>query len=134
MLFRSSPAGWDKVVVPRGGHFAQQGRTVQTFGIKRMTRCLAALKDEFETESRRFHFIGHQANLRMLENVCRRCQIPPEQHHYNVDWYGNTAAASSASVLSMHWEKWRPEDDVAVVGVGGGLTWARALIRFGGRG
>jgi 3-oxoacyl-[acyl-carrier-protein] synthase III len=32
----------------------------------------------------------------------------------------------------MHWEKWRPTDDVAVVGVGAGLTWSSYLVRFGG--
>jgi 3-oxoacyl-[acyl-carrier-protein] synthase III len=67
----------------------------------------------------------------MLENVCRRCDISPDLHHANVEWYGNTGAASSASVISMHWEKWEPRDDVAVVGVGAGLTWSSYLLRFG---
>ena len=84
-----------------------------------------------ESDDRAFHFVGHQANLRMLENVCRRCEIPDERHHSNVEWYGNTGAASSASVVSMNWGKWGPKDDVAVVGVGGGLTWSSYLIRFG---
>jgi len=127
----SSPAGWDKVVVPRGGHFAQQGRTVQTFGIKRMILCLTALRDEFESDSRRFHFIGHQANQRMLDTVCGRCDIRPDLHHSNVEWFGNTGCASSASVVSMHWEKWTDFDDIALVGVGAGLTWSSYLIRFG---
>jgi hypothetical protein len=30
----------------------------------------------------------------------------------------------------MNWEKWRAEDDVALVGVGSGLTWASYLARF----
>jgi 3-oxoacyl-[acyl-carrier-protein] synthase-3 len=128
----SSPAGWDKVVVPRGGHFQQQGRTVQTFGIKRMCRCLMAQKEAFETDGRRFHFVGHQANQRMLESVCRKCDIPAERHHTNVEWFGNTGCASSASVLSMNWDKWTGQDDVALVGVGSGLTWSSYLLRFGG--
>jgi len=128
---QSSPAGWDKVTVARTGHFEQQGRTVQTFGIKRMTRCLAALRDEFEAEDRRFHFIGHQANLRMLESVCRSCDIAPDRHHTNVEWFGNTGCASSASVVSASWEKWTGSDDIALVGVGSGLTWSSYLIRFG---
>jgi 3-oxoacyl-[acyl-carrier-protein] synthase-3 len=127
----SSPAGWDKVFVPRAGHFEQQGRTVQTFGIKRMKRCLSALKEEFETDARRFHFVGHQANQRMLETVCRKCGIPPDRHHTNVEWFGNTGCASSASVISMNWEKWTEVDDIALVGVGAGLTWSSYLIRFG---
>jgi 3-oxoacyl-[acyl-carrier-protein] synthase-3 len=126
----SSPAGGDKVVVPRTGHFRQDGRTVQTFGIKRMKSCLGALKEEFDHEPRRFNFVGHQANLRMLESVRRACDIPDERHHTNVEWYGNTGCASAASVVSMSWEKWTPSDDIAVVGVGAGLTWSSYLIRF----
>jgi len=129
--FDSSPAGWDKVFVPRSGHFQQQGRTVQTFGVKRMIRHLEVLRDEFETDSRRFHFVGHQANQRMLETVCTRCGIQPDRHHTNVEWFGNTGCASSASVVSMNWEKWSEQDDVALVGVGSGLTWSSCLIRFG---
>ena len=128
----SSPAAREKVLIPRGGHFRQEGRAVQMFGIKRMVQGLSRLREAFECEGRRFHFVGHQANLRMLENVRATVGIAPERHHTNVEWYGNTGAASSASVLSMNWEKWRDGDDVAVVGVGAGLTWASYLVRFGG--
>ncbi|MFQ5697399.1 MAG: 3-oxoacyl-ACP synthase III family protein [Myxococcota bacterium] len=127
----SSPAGADKVVVPRLGHFRQEGRQVQMFAIKKTTRLLQQLQSEFEDGERRLHFVGHQANLLVLEHVCARCEIPPERHHFNVDWYGNTGAAGAASVLSTHWDKWRDDDDVAVVGVGSGLTWSSYLVRFG---
>jgi len=127
----SSPAGNDKVVVPRLGFFYQEGRTVQTFGIKRMTRLLNRMKEQFEDPERSFKFVGHQANHRMLESVCKHCDIPAERHFSNVEWFGNTGSASSASVVSMEWEKWRDDDDVAVVGVGSGLTWSSYLIRFG---
>ncbi len=127
----SSPAGNDKIVVPRIGFFRQEGRTVQTFGIKRMARMLESLRVQFEDPERRFNFVGHQANRRMLESVCKSCDIPDERHFSNVEWFGNTASASSASVISMEWEKWRDVDDVAVVGVGAGLTWSGYLIRFG---
>jgi 3-oxoacyl-[acyl-carrier-protein] synthase-3 len=127
----SSPAGAGKVVVPRIGHFRQEGRTVQTFGIKRMTSSLRRLQEEFISHGRRFHFVGHQANLRMLESVCHACSIPPERHHTNVEWLGNTGCASAASVISMGWEKWSEDDDIAVAGVGSGLTWASYLVRFG---
>ncbi|MGH0028344.1 MAG: 3-oxoacyl-ACP synthase III family protein [Myxococcota bacterium] len=128
----SSPAGVDKVVIPRGGHFHQQGRTVQMFGIKRMSRCVEHLRECFGQDDRAFHFVGHQANLRMLEQVRDRCGVRPEHHHTNVEWFGNTGAASAASVVSMQWDKWTARDDVAVAGVGSGLTWASYLLRFGG--
>jgi 3-oxoacyl-[acyl-carrier-protein] synthase-3 len=126
----SSPAGNDKVLIPREGHFAQDGRTVQMFAIKKTALLYNALRDEYETPDRRLHFIGHQANLRMLEAVCKRCDIAPDRHHSNAEWYGNTGAASSGSVLSQNWDKWGTDDDVAIVGVGAGLTWASYLARF----
>lgn len=128
--FASSPAGAGFVIVPRLGHFAQEGRRVQMFAIRQTCETLQALRAEHEDGDRRFNFVGHQANLRMLENVCRRCEVPEERHHYNVDWYGNTGAASAASVVSMNWDKWNELDDVAVVGVGSGLTWSGYWLRF----
>jgi 3-oxoacyl-[acyl-carrier-protein] synthase-3 len=127
----SSPAGNDKVVVPRLGHFRQDGRSVQMFAIKKTSLLLKQLQEEYRDNSRRLHFIGHQANLRMLEAVCRQCDIPEQRHHSNVEWYGNTAGAAAPSVISMRWSRWTEHDDLAVVGVGGGLTWSSYLLRFG---
>jgi 3-oxoacyl-[acyl-carrier-protein] synthase-3 len=127
----SRPEAATTVLIPRGGHFEQDGRTVQMFGIRRMVRSVELLRERYERDGRRFHFVGHQANLRMLERVREQCGIPGERHHTNVEWYGNTGAASAASVISMQWEKWGSHDDVAVAGVGAGLTWASYLLRFG---
>ena len=129
----SSPEGAEKVVVPRLGYFDQDGRAVQMFAIKKSQLVYEQLRERHACEDRQLHFVGHQANLRMLQAVCERSGIPPERHHSNVEWYGNTAAASSASVISMNWEKWNPDDDIAVAGVGAGLTWAGYLLRFGTR-
>ncbi len=132
---QSSPAGAEKVLIPRTGYFSQDGRAVQMFAIKRTRegyeRLLEARREEVEADAQPLHFVGHQANLRVLEQVCQRCGISPDRHHANVELHGNTGGASAPSVLSMEWEKWQPQDDVAVSVVGGGLTWARALVRFG---
>ena len=128
----SSPAGWDKVVIPWASHFTQQGRTVQAFAIKRTVQMLRALRASLDhADAARFHFIGHQGNALMLENVCRTCQIPADRHHENVQDFGNTATAGSPSVLSQEWERFRPGDCVALLGVGAGLTWTGGLLRFG---
>src|SRR5207248_1090656 len=57
--------------------------------------------------------------------------VVAERHHSNVEHFGNTAAAGAPSVMSMEWERWADGDDVALVGVGAGLTWAGAFVRFG---
>jgi 3-oxoacyl-[acyl-carrier-protein] synthase-3 len=127
---QSSPAGADKVVVPRTGHFRQHGRAVQMFAIRKTVEQLLRLRDAHAVSERRFHFVGHQANLRMLEAVRRECDVPEDRHHSNVEWFGNTAGASAPSVISMRWDDWRADDDVGVVGVGAGLTWSSYLLRF----
>jgi 3-oxoacyl-[acyl-carrier-protein] synthase-3 len=117
-------------VVPRLGHFHQEGRTVQTFAIRKTSDLYRRSQDEFKTEGRDFHFIGHQANLRMLESVCQRCEIAEDRHHFNCEFFGNTAGASSGGVISQNWDKWTSRDDLSIVGVGSGLTWGSYLMRF----
>lgn len=127
----SSPAGYEKVIVPLFGHFSQEGRTVQMFAIKKSVRCLRRIQKSFPSPGRTLNFVGHQANLRMLESVCQQCDIDAEQHHSNVVEFGNGGAAGAPSVLSMNWDRWTDQDDVAVIGVGSGLTWASYVLRFG---
>lgn len=126
----SNPANQDKVVVPRQGFFHQEGQAVQKFAIKTMSSMVSNLHAQHGEPGRLFNFVGHQANLRMLERVCASCRIPPQRHFHNLEHYGNTGAAGSASVLSMRWNAWNAEDDVAVAGVGAGLTWSSYLLRF----
>lgn len=131
--FASSPAGRHKVVAPLFGHFDQEGRTVQMFAIKKTIRCLRDLKKEFPEAADGFHFIGHQANLLMLRTVCDRCNIDDAHHHSNVVDFGNTGAAGAPSVVSMNWDRWQDGDDIAIIGVGSGLSWSSYLLRFGDR-
>lgn len=126
----SSPAGWEKVVVPRIGHFSQEGKTVQTFAIKRTIRLYREIVEKFGDKFENIYFISHQANLRMLESVCSRCEIPAERHLYNVDKFGNTGASGAPTVLNQHWNKFEPGDAVALIVVGAGLTWSSMFIEF----
>lgn len=127
----SNPAGASKVWVPRTGHFVQEGRSVQMFAIKKSISGYRRLKEDWEDPDRALHLVAHQANLRMLETMSSRCGVEPERHHTNCEFFGNTGASSSAVVISQNWDKWTARDDIAVVGVGAGLTWAHYLLRFG---
>jgi 3-oxoacyl-[acyl-carrier-protein] synthase-3 len=126
----SNPRNQDKVVVPRMGYFHQEGPAVQKFAIKTMSSMIRELHSRHGEPGRLFSFVGHQANLRMLESVCASCRITPQRHFHNLADFGNTGAAGSTSVLSMRWDAWNSEDDVAVAGVGAGLTWSSYLLRF----
>jgi len=132
-LLHGDPSGAEKVKVPRFGHFVQHGAEVQKFGIKRGTELLQSLQASWLSggESRRpdaLTFIGHQANLRMLEAVARRCDIPSERHLYNIDRRGNVGAAGAPSVFSERWGQPELGQAVAMCVVGAGLTWAGVLL------
>lgn len=130
---KGEPGGADKVKVPRFGHFTQQGAEVQKFAIKRAGEVYEALKQDFLSQqpgrtSADLTFIGHQANLRMLEAVARRCEVPEGKHLYNVDVRGNVGASGAPSVFSEHWDDPALGSAVALCVVGSGLTWAGALV------
>ncbi|MGC2211376.1 MAG: ketoacyl-ACP synthase III [Candidatus Korobacteraceae bacterium] len=126
--FGSDPAGQQHVVIPTGGHFAQEGHAVQVFAIKTTTDVVRSLQTNVpESESRRKVFIGHQANLRMLENVCKRTGIALEDHYSNVGYFGNQGAAGAPIVLSQNWDELRNTVILLAV-VGSGLAWGGMRI------
>jgi 3-oxoacyl-[acyl-carrier-protein] synthase III len=73
-------------------------------------------------------FIGHQANLRMLQAVQRRCEVPGARHFTNVERRGNTGASGAPGVLNEHWGEEALGQALVLSVVGSGLTWAGALL------
>jgi 3-oxoacyl-[acyl-carrier-protein] synthase-3 len=128
-FFDSKPSSWEKVSIPRMGYFQQDGNAVQRFAIHKTTESLCLLKELFPVNGNRFKFIGHQANLSMLNTVCDRADILPENHWHNVKYYGNTGCAGAPAVLSQHWDDLQPGHHVAITLVGAGLTWTHMLLK-----
>lgn len=129
--FGSDPSGCDEVTIPRLGYFGQNGSAVQKFAIKKMSALLTEIEEGLEPERRsRLIYVGHQANLTMLDSVCRRAGIPPERHLHNIVRFGNQASAGAPTVLSQNWDRLRPGDVVALVVVGSGLSWSSLQIEF----
>ncbi len=127
-VVRSSPAGWKKVVIPAGGHFTQEGSAVQAFAIRKSVATIASLASHAEGPRERLAFIGHQANLLMLNAVCDRAGIDSRRHFRNVEEFGNCGAAGAPSVLSQCWNALPSPCELALVVVGSGLTWGGLLI------
>ena len=131
----SSPAGCGLVTVPRSGHFAQDGSAVQRFAIKTSQACLAALLPAARAHAAqtggRVRYVGHQANLTMLQSVARRAEIEGDDHWHNVAVFGNTGAAGAPTVLSQHWDELADGDTILLVVVGSGLTWSSMRIEIG---
>ena len=77
-------------------------------------------------------FVPHQANQRILDGVARRLSIPPEKVVTTVAEHGNTSAASVPLALDAAKRDGRVKKGQLVLmeALGGGLTWAAALVRL----
>jgi 3-oxoacyl-[acyl-carrier-protein] synthase-3 len=78
--------------------------------------------------------VPHQANLRIISAACQRLGIPEEKAVVVIDRYGNTSSASIPLALADALDAGRitEGDNVLLTGFGGGMTWASAVLRWGG--
>ena len=76
--------------------------------------------------------IPHQANGRILEHVAKKLKIPLHKFYSNVEWVGNTSAASIPVALCDAADNGRlkPDNNIIFIGFGGGLTWASAAVKW----
>jgi 3-oxoacyl-[acyl-carrier-protein] synthase-3 len=79
--------------------------------------------------------VPHQANLRIIEAVARRAQVPMERVYVNVQRYGNMSAATVPVALCEALEEGRvrPAALLLMPGFGGGLSYCAHLVRWGHR-
>ncbi|MBI4774140.1 MAG: ketoacyl-ACP synthase III [Deltaproteobacteria bacterium] len=76
--------------------------------------------------------IPHQANLRMLQSLAKRIELPMEKMVLTIEKYGNISSASVAIALDEAVRDGRIRKDhlALLTAFGGGLTWGSALIRW----
>jgi 3-oxoacyl-[acyl-carrier-protein] synthase-3 len=125
-VMQTDPSGWRKVTIGAVGHLRQDGHAVQNYAIRAMSSVIEQLRP-----GKPFYFVGHQANLPMLQSVCRRAGIDEGWHLHNVERFGNCGAAGMPSVLSENWDRFRTGDAVLAAVAGAGLTSAGLLIECG---
>ncbi len=76
--------------------------------------------------------VPHQANQRIISAAARRLGVPEDKFYSNLHRYGNTSAASIPIALceAEREGRMKPNDNIVMVGFGGGLTWAAAAIQW----
>jgi 3-oxoacyl-[acyl-carrier-protein] synthase-3 len=77
-------------------------------------------------------YIPHQANVRIIDHATRKLGVPSERVVINVDRYGNTSSGSIPLALADAAADGRlkPGQLVLMTGMGAGLTWGSALMRW----
>ncbi len=78
--------------------------------------------------------VPHQANVRIIQAACDRLGVPIERAAVVLDRTGNTSSASIPLALADALDNGRIErgDLVLLVGFGGGMTAASAVLQWGG--
>lgn len=76
--------------------------------------------------------IPHQANLRIIDAIAGRLDVPNDRVFVNLHKYGNTSAAAIAIALdeAHRGGKINRGDKIVMVAFGAGLTWAAAAIEW----
>jgi 3-oxoacyl-[acyl-carrier-protein] synthase III len=77
-------------------------------------------------------YVPHQANVRIIDHATRKLGVPSERVVVNVDRYGNTSSGSIPLALADAAAdgRLRPGKLVLMTGMGAGLTWGSALMRW----
>jgi 3-oxoacyl-[acyl-carrier-protein] synthase-3 len=77
-------------------------------------------------------YVPHQANMRIIDHATKKLGVPSERVVINVDRYGNTSSGSIPLALADAGAdgRLRPGKLVLMTGMGAGLTWGSALIRW----
>ena len=78
------------------------------------------------------HVIPHQANVRIVESLANRLELPIDKFFCNLERHGNTSAASIPLALdeATRLGILKPGQLGLMVAFGAGLTWSATLVRF----
>ena len=110
----------------------QEGRTVFRYAVTSMA-------DDVEEVMRRNNLtkddvdwvIPHEANMRIIEAVTKRLEIPMDKVMVNIEHYGNTSAASIALALWDFEKKLKKGDNVILTAFGAGFVHGAAYLKWG---
>lgn len=75
--------------------------------------------------------VPHEANLRIIEAVVKRAEIPIEKVMINIDHYGNTSSATIPLALWDYESKLKKGDNVIMTAFGAGFVHGASYYKWG---
>jgi 3-oxoacyl-[acyl-carrier-protein] synthase III len=115
------------------GHLRMEGREVFRHAVAMITD---VVRDAFKVTGYGVDdidwFVPHQANKRIIDGSAHKLGIDPGKVVVTVDRHGNTSAASIPLALAdaVADRRIKRGDLVLLEAMGGGFTWAAALVRW----
>lgn len=125
---------FDQAVLDAGAHLVtMNGREVYKVAVRALeSSSREALRVNHLTPADVDHVVAHQANLRILEAVMERLEIPLGKCHLNIEQVGNTSSASVPLTLDQANRSGALKDgqNILMMAIGGGMSWGSALLRW----
>ena len=112
---------------------AMLGKEVFKHAVLRMKQSAELVIERSDLEASDIDLVvPHQANLRIIDAIAERLDVPYDRVFTNLQKYGNTSAAAVAIALDEANRSGRiPKGGhVVLVAFGAGLTWAAAAIKW----
>jgi 3-oxoacyl-[acyl-carrier-protein] synthase-3 len=127
------PGSGSRISENGSGHLTMNGREVFKFATRVLVSSAEAVLEECgKTVGDVDVYVPHQANVRIIDHAARKLGIPEEKVVVNVDRYGNTSSGSIPLALAdaAGDGRLKPGKLVLMTGMGAGLTWGSALIKW----
>jgi 3-oxoacyl-[acyl-carrier-protein] synthase-3 len=117
----------------KSGFIEMQGKEVYKHAVEKMYSSIISTLEKSNLKPSDIDLlIPHQANLRILNSVANRLNLPEEKVIITLDKHANTSASSIplAFDFAVKNNKIKKGDLVVFEALGGGLTWGTTIVRF----
>lgn len=132
-LYRTAMRGEIGGIRDDSGLLRQVGRDVYRWVLENIPAAIDRILDRAALSLDEIDwFIPHSANMRMIEALCKRIEFPLERTLTSIVDYGNTSAVSIplALIPAVRSGTVKPGDRILMVGFGGGLVSAGAVLTW----
>lgn len=110
----------------------QEGRTVFKYAVSNMSDITAHIAEKNNLNKDNIDWvIPHQANMRIIDAVANRLEVPIEKVMVNIDRYGNTSAGTLPLCIWDFEEKLKKGDNLIFTAFGAGFTWGAVYVKWG---
>jgi len=113
-------------------HFTyQEGRTVFRYAVTKMSEdCELIVQRNELTKDTIDWIIPHQANMRIIEALAKRLELPMEKVMVNIEHFGNTSAATIPLALWENEHRMKKGDNVIMTAFGAGFVHGANFLRW----
>lgn len=134
----SAEAHWELLYADGGvattrtaGHTNMNGREVFKFAVNHMSAMVPEMLTEYGVNEVDY-LVPHQANIRILEAVAKKLDLPMEKVVLSVGEHANTSAASiPLAIDKAQKENMFSSGDILLLSAfGAGFTWGGALVKW----